>query len=80
MIHGAAACLAHVLKMLDAGALIAADGTRIPTPIGSICVHGDSPGAIEVARHLRRELAAIGYAAGALARAWRRKLTVTIAS
>ena len=59
---GAAACLAHVLKMLDAGALIATDGTRIPTPIGSICVHGDSPGAIEVARHLRRELAAIGYA------------------
>ena len=62
MIHGAAACLAHVLKMLDAGALIAADGTRIPTPIGSICVHGDSPDAIEVAQHLRRELAAIGYA------------------
>ena len=62
MVHGAAACLAHVLKMLDAGALIATDGTRIPTPIGSICVHGDSPGAIDVARHLRRELAAIGYA------------------
>lgn len=61
MIHGAAACLAHVLAMLDAGALIAIDGTRIPTPIGSICVHGDSPDAIQVAQHLRQELAAIGY-------------------
>jgi UPF0271 protein len=61
MIHGAAACLAHVLAMLEAGALIAADGTRIATPIGSICVHGDSPGAVAVARHLREQLAARGH-------------------
>ena len=62
MIHGAAACLDHVLEMLVAGALIAVDGTRIPTPIGSICVHGDSPDAVDVARHLRQELTSIGYA------------------
>jgi UPF0271 protein len=61
MVHGAGACLAHVLAMLDAGALIAVDGTRIPTPIGSVCVHGDSPDAVDVARHLRQELAAGGY-------------------
>lgn len=61
MIHGAAACLAHVLAMLDAGALIAVDGTRIATPIGSICVHGDNPGAVAVARHLREQLAARGH-------------------
>ena len=61
MIHGAAACLAHVLAMLDAGALIATDGTRIATPIGSICVHGDNPGAVAVARHLREQLAARGH-------------------
>lgn len=60
MVHGAAACLAHVLAMLDAGALIAVDGTRIPTPIGSVCVHGDSSGAVLVARHLRQELATSG--------------------
>jgi UPF0271 protein len=61
MIHGPAACLAHVLAMLEAGALIAVDGTRIATPIGSICVHGDGPGAVEIARHLREQLAAQGY-------------------
>ncbi|MDP1734197.1 MAG: 5-oxoprolinase subunit PxpA [Sulfuritalea sp.] len=61
MIHGPAACLAHVLAMLDAGALIATDGTRIPTPIGSICVHGDSPDAVAVARHLRAHLGTQGY-------------------
>ena len=61
MIHGPAACLAHVLAMLDAGALIATDGTRIPTPIGSICVHGDSPDAVAVARHLRDQLGIRGH-------------------
>ncbi|MDP2810061.1 MAG: 5-oxoprolinase subunit PxpA [Rhodocyclaceae bacterium] len=61
MIHGPAACLAHVLAMLEAGALIAVDGTRIATPIGSICVHGDSPDAVGVARHLREQLGAHGY-------------------
>ena len=60
MIHGAAACLAHVRAMLDAGALIAIDGTRIPTPIGSICVHGDNPGAVAVAHALREGLEAAG--------------------
>jgi len=61
MIHGADACLAHVAAMLDAGALIALDGSRIPTRIGSICVHGDNPEAVAVARHLRRHLEARGH-------------------
>ena len=66
MIHGPAACLAHVLAMLDAGALIATDGTRIPTPIGSICVHGDNPDAVAVARHLREQLEHQGYRVASL--------------
>jgi len=61
MIHGPAACLAHVLAMLEARALIAADGTRLATPIGSICVHGDSPDAVGVARHLRAGLQQAGH-------------------
>ncbi|NJD35552.1 MAG: LamB/YcsF family protein [Betaproteobacteria bacterium] len=61
MIHGADPCLAHVRAMLDAGALIAVDGTRIPTHIGSICVHGDDPDAVDVARHLRTQLLLAGH-------------------
>ena len=61
MIHGADACLAHVLAMLEAGALIAVDGSRLATAIDSICVHGDSPDAVAVAHHLRQELSARGY-------------------
>ncbi len=61
MIHGPAACLAHVVAMIEAGALIAVDGTRLATAIGSICVHGDNPQAVAVARHLRQQLEAGGH-------------------
>jgi UPF0271 protein len=80
MIHGAAACLAHVLKMLDAGALIATDGTRIPTPIGSICVHGDSPGCHRGGAPSAPGIGGHRLRKRPLARACDRKLTVTIAS
>jgi UPF0271 protein len=61
MIHGAAASLAHVEAMLSAGAIVCASGKRIATSIGSICVHGDGPDAVETARHLNRALQGKGY-------------------
>ena len=61
MVHGAAASAAHVRAMLDVGALISVAGKRLPTPIGSICVHGDGPEAVATAAHLKRELARAGW-------------------
>jgi UPF0271 protein len=61
MIHGADAALAHVEAMLNEGALVCASGKRLPTEIGSICVHGDGPEAVEIARHLNRALRDRGY-------------------
>ncbi len=61
MIHSAAASLAHVLAMLDAQAIISVNGTHRPTPIGSICVHGDGPDAVATARTLRAGLLDRGY-------------------
>lgn len=61
MIHGAEASLAHVVAMLEAQALISVSGRRLPTSIGSICVHGDGPEAVATARHLRDELERRGY-------------------
>ena len=61
MIHGAAASLAHVIAMLQAGALISVNGTHRPTRIGSICVHGDGPEAVATARTLRAGLLERGY-------------------
>jgi UPF0271 protein len=34
----------------------ATDGTRIPVDARSICVHGDTPGAVELARAVRQAL------------------------
>ena len=61
MVHGAEACAAHVQAMLAEQALIALSGKRIPTAIGSVCVHGDGPGAVAVARHLQQALEAAGW-------------------
>ena len=61
MIHGAEAALAHVTAMLAEQALISVNGVRLPTPIGSICVHGDSPEAVATAALLRDGLTRQGY-------------------
>jgi len=56
MIHGTDAACRHVGAMLAAGALISASGKHLPTAIGSICVHGDGPEAVSIARALRQKL------------------------
>ena len=61
MIHGAEAALAQVEAMLTEGALVCASGKRLPTEIGSICVHGDGPDAVAIAKHLNRALRDKGY-------------------
>ena len=62
VIHGAEACWTHARAMLEAGALIALDGTRLPTPIDSLCVHGDGADAVAAARAIHDGLAAAGVA------------------
>ncbi|MBY6242097.1 LamB/YcsF family protein [Methylosinus sp. Sm6] len=51
----------RVLAMLEAQALIAESGARLPTPIDSICVHGDTPHAVAVTRRLRGALERAGF-------------------
>jgi UPF0271 protein len=50
------ACRAQVAAMLDAGGLVTTGGKFLPTPIHSVCVHGDGPGAVEIAAALHRFL------------------------
>jgi 5-oxoprolinase (ATP-hydrolysing) subunit A len=50
----------RVLAMVEGGAVITAAGARLTTAIGSICTHGDSPGAVEMARRVRVKLEAAG--------------------
>ncbi|MCC4115311.1 LamB/YcsF family protein [Aromatoleum toluclasticum] len=61
MVHGADACLRHVLAMLEAGALISINGKRLPVKAQSICVHGDDAEAVATARALSDGLQRAGY-------------------
>jgi UPF0271 protein len=61
VLHGADTVVAHVRRMLEAGGLVSRSGKVLPTPMHSLCVHGDTPGAVEHARHLRTALESIGW-------------------
>ncbi|MBK8864677.1 MAG: 5-oxoprolinase subunit PxpA [Betaproteobacteria bacterium] len=61
VIHDTGAVVAHVLRMLQAGGIVAASGKLLPTAMHSICVHGDTPGAVDNARRLRAALQAAGW-------------------
>jgi UPF0271 protein len=61
VLHGAQACVQHVLRMLDAQGIVTPSGQRLPTRIDSICVHGDGPDAVAAAQQLRQALEAAGY-------------------
>ena len=51
---------ARAVRMAVEGRVTAVDGTDIPMPIESLCVHGDSPGAVAMARAVRAALEAAG--------------------
>ncbi|MEZ5628294.1 MAG: 5-oxoprolinase subunit PxpA [Rhodocyclaceae bacterium] len=61
VLHDPAECIAHVRRLLAAGGLVALDGAVLPTPIHSICVHGDNAEAVDTARALRAALLADGH-------------------
>jgi UPF0271 protein len=61
VLHDDDAVVAHVLRMLDAGGIVAASGKVLPTAMHSICVHGDTPGAVANARRLSEALGARGW-------------------
>ncbi|PYF12913.1 UPF0271 protein [Rhodobacter viridis] len=60
VLHDAEDAAARILNMLRAGAIIAASGHRIPARIDTVCLHGDTPEALEMARLLRSKLQAEG--------------------
>ena len=55
-----AACVAHVLRMLDAGGVVSINGKKLEVPFHSICVHGDNVHSVEVARAVRDALERAG--------------------
>ena len=60
MIKDAAQAVAHVRRMVDEQAIYSTSGKRIACQVDSICVHGDGPTAVTVAKAVRDGLEAAG--------------------
>ncbi len=52
----------RAVRMPTDGVVVAVDGTRLLLPVESVCVHGDTPGAVAMARAVRDALEAAGVA------------------
>lgn len=55
-----AAIADRVASMVTTGQVTAVDGTLLDVSVESVCVHGDSPGAVRIATAVRDRLAAAG--------------------
>lgn len=55
-----AAVAAQALSIATAQGVRAADGTWVELPVRSLCLHGDTPGAVELARAVRTQLEEAG--------------------
>ena len=55
-----AAIADRVVTMVNSGQVTAIDGTRVPVSVESVCVHGDSPEAVQIATAVRDRLHADG--------------------
>lgn len=67
VLHSEADVVEHVLRMASDGEVVAIDGSRIRIAAESICVHGDTPGAVEMAAAVRRALESAGVTVRAFA-------------
>ncbi|CAN5631858.1 hypothetical protein BH20VER1_BH20VER1_28210 [soil metagenome] len=56
LLHDPTAAAERVVEMLRSGMVRAIDGSRVSVAAETVCVHGDTPGAVEFVRELRREL------------------------
>ncbi len=62
VLHDPAEAAARALAMVEERAVIALSGKRVPVDIESICIHGDTPGAVAMARAVRVALERAGHA------------------
>ena len=60
VLHDPAAIADRVVAMVTSGQVTAIDGAQIAVSVESICVHGDSPGAVQIATAVRDQLKAAG--------------------
>jgi UPF0271 protein len=62
LVHQPAVVAERAVRMATEGVVVAVDGTTLLMPVESVCVHGDTPGAVELARTVQTALAGAGVA------------------
>ena len=62
VLHDPGEVAERCLRMAADGEIVAIDGSVVKVEAGSICVHGDSPGAVAMARAVRARLEGAGIA------------------
>jgi len=60
VILDAATVVPRVIRMARDHVVEAIDGTELPLVVDTICVHGDTPGAADLAARIRTALVALG--------------------
>jgi UPF0271 protein len=60
LVHDPTVVAERAVRMAAEGVVVAVDGTAVDVAVDSICVHGDTPGAVELARGVRAALEASG--------------------
>ncbi len=66
LVHDPAVVAARAVRMAADGVVETVDGAALLMPVESICVHGDTPGAVELARTVRSALESAGLTVTAL--------------
>jgi UPF0271 protein len=61
VLHDVDVVVARVVRMVTDGVVEAVDGTIVDLRPQSYCIHGDSPGAVEMGRQLKETLVERGY-------------------
>jgi UPF0271 protein len=60
VIHDADVAAERVLRMVQTGEIATVGGRRLRVPIDTVCVHGDTPGAVAMAKRVRDRLTGAG--------------------
>lgn len=66
VIHDLNEVVARVMQMVEKQTVTTIDGQELPLCADTVCVHGDTPGAVEMIARIRHALEAAGFAVQAM--------------
>lgn len=69
VIHDPDVVAAQAVRLATEGLVVAVDGSQVSVPAVTVCLHGDTPGAVALARRVRGDLEAAGVRIAAVRRA-----------